>query len=66
MTLRLVSGISKNATRRTKPCLGKFAALPTKPLPSLGAKAMLLRELRPGAADVIEELVDELLRQIGR
>lgn len=62
--LRLASVNLKIVSRRTKPSFEEPEHSPQKLLPSVGLKAVKLHALRPGAAAVIEELIDELLAEI--
>lgn len=64
--LRLVFVNSKAISWSTKPSSAKATASPKTlpPLPAVAVKAARLHALRPRAAAIIEELIDDVLSQI--
>ena len=60
VNLKLVSNDSRSTNRSSNVC----ARCSAGPLPSLADKAIRLQQLRPNAAEVIEELIDDALSHI--
>ncbi len=53
--------LESNSSKRMKPSSGKSVLTSPASLPSLAKKALQLQHTKPGAAAVIEKLIDDVL-----
>lgn len=65
--LKLTYATLKIVSRRTRPSFGESEdrSKNSSPLPSIATKAAELHRLRPGAAAVIEGMIEELILEAG-